>query len=88
MKEPQTPQNGRFGHDPAPEDEGDVPMPGGNGEPTEELPFPTSDMPPALQRTLARKMREERENGCADDAPTEGEFMEALRRVARPQRSG
>lgn len=49
------------------------------------LPFPGSDMPPALQRTLARKMREERESGCGEGS--DEMFREALRKAAQPKRS-
>jgi hypothetical protein len=63
--------------------------PCGDGREGRELPFPNSDFPPALQRTLERKMREERESGCeGEEGATDEEFTEALRKVARHRRSG
>ena len=47
----------------------------------DSTPFPDSDLPPALQRTIKRKLEEEE-----DEGPTEEEYREALRRAARSGR--
>ena len=51
----------------------------------EALPFPESDMPPQLQRTLARKLAEEESGDGA--SISEPEFKEALQKVARHRQS-
>lgn len=54
------------------------------GEPSEPAPvLNNTDFPPALQRTLERKLREEEEGDGS--TLTEPELREALRKVAQRQ---
>lgn len=57
----------------------DKPRPtAGEAEESTDLPYPDSDLPPVLQRTIQRRIEE-----GDDEGPTTEQWQEALRKAAR-----